>query len=67
MSYNNYVDTDAAWRGATDFAEPPRAIIKHVNLCGIAVAADIAASHRKAHAANLSPVRRRPPRTARST
>jgi len=50
MSYNNYVDTDAARRAAGDFAEPAVAIIKHANPCGIAVGADIAEAHRKAHA-----------------
>lgn len=50
MSYNNYVDADAAWRAAYDHAEPAVAIIKHANPCGIAVGADIAEAHRKAHA-----------------
>lgn len=50
MSYNNYVDADAAWRSAHDFAEPAVAIIKHANPCGIAVGADVADAHRKAHA-----------------
>jgi phosphoribosylaminoimidazolecarboxamide formyltransferase/IMP cyclohydrolase len=50
MSYNNYVDTDAAWRAAHDHADPCVAIIKHANPCGIAVGADVAAAHRKAHA-----------------
>ncbi|SOC49025.1 phosphoribosylaminoimidazolecarboxamide formyltransferase / IMP cyclohydrolase [Blastococcus aggregatus] len=50
MSYNNYVDTDAAWRAAHDHTEPCVAIIKHANPCGIAVGTDIAAAHRKAHA-----------------
>ena len=52
MSFNNYVDTDAALRAAYDFAEPCVAIIKHANPCGIAVspAGDIAEAHRKAHA-----------------
>ena len=49
MSYNNYVDGDAAWRAAYDFSEPCVAIIKHANPCGIAVGADIAEAHRKAH------------------
>ena len=49
MSYNNYVDTDAARRAANDFAEPAVAIIKHANPCGIAVGADVAEAHRKAH------------------
>ena len=49
MSYNNYVDTDAARRAAYDFEEPCVAIIKHANPCGLAVGADIAEAHRKAH------------------
>jgi phosphoribosylaminoimidazolecarboxamide formyltransferase/IMP cyclohydrolase len=50
MSYNNYVDADAARRAAYDFDEPCVAIIKHANPCGIAIGADIADAHRKAHA-----------------
>jgi phosphoribosylaminoimidazolecarboxamide formyltransferase/IMP cyclohydrolase len=50
MSYNNYVDGDAARRAAYDFDEPCVAIIKHANPCGIAVGADIAEAHRLAHA-----------------
>jgi phosphoribosylaminoimidazolecarboxamide formyltransferase / IMP cyclohydrolase len=50
MSYNNYVDSDAAWRAAHDHADPCVAIIKHANPCGIAVGPDIASAHRKAHA-----------------
>lgn len=49
MSYNNYVDADAARRAAFDFSEPAVAIIKHANPCGIAVGKDIAQAHRKAH------------------
>jgi phosphoribosylaminoimidazolecarboxamide formyltransferase/IMP cyclohydrolase len=49
MSYNNYVDADAAYRAAYDFAEPAVAIIKHANPCGIAVGADIAQAHARAH------------------
>jgi phosphoribosylaminoimidazolecarboxamide formyltransferase/IMP cyclohydrolase len=50
MSYNNYVDADAAWRSANDFTSPCVAIIKHANPCGIAIGADVAEAHRKAHA-----------------
>ena len=50
MSYNNYVDIDAALRAANDFTDPCVAIIKHANPCGIATGADIAEAHRKAHA-----------------
>ena len=50
MSYNNYVDTDAARRAAWAFDEPAVAIIKHANPCGIAVGGDVAEAHRRAHA-----------------
>ncbi|MGX5358573.1 bifunctional phosphoribosylaminoimidazolecarboxamide formyltransferase/IMP cyclohydrolase [Kocuria sp. KH4] len=55
MSYNNYVDADAALRAAYDFDEPAVAVVKHNNPCGIAVATPgaedpIADAHRKAHA-----------------
>lgn len=51
MSYNNYTDTDAAWRAAWDQERPCVAIIKHANPCGIAVSDEsIAAAHREAHA-----------------
>ena len=48
MSYNNYVDADAAWRAALDFDEPAVAIIKHTNPCGIAVAESLSVAHSKA-------------------
>lgn len=50
MSYNNYVDADAAWRAAHDFERPCVAIIKHTNPCGIAIGENVAEAHRKAHA-----------------
>jgi len=54
MSYNNYVDADAALRAAFDMIKPAVAIIKHANPCGIAVAAPnaldpIASAHLRAH------------------
>jgi len=50
MSYNNYVDADAALRAAYDFDQPAVAIIKHANPCGIAIADTIAEAHALAHA-----------------
>lgn len=51
MSYNNYVDADAAWRAVWDFAPSIAvAVVKHNNPCGLAVADDVATAHRKAHA-----------------
>lgn len=50
MSYNNYVDGDAARRAAYDHSEPAVAIIKHANPCGVAVGATIDEAYAKAHA-----------------
>ena len=50
MSYNNYVDVEAAWRAAYDHADPAVAIIKHTNPCGIAVGTNIESAYLKAHA-----------------
>ncbi|HQH88955.1 MAG TPA: bifunctional phosphoribosylaminoimidazolecarboxamide formyltransferase/IMP cyclohydrolase [Dermatophilaceae bacterium] len=54
MSYNNYVDADAALRACRDHGGLPTcAIIKHANPCGIAVGTEeggIAQAHRRAHA-----------------
>ena len=50
MSYNNYVDADAAYRSAYDHADPAVAIIKHANPCGVAVGKTIDQAYAKAHA-----------------
>lgn len=51
MSYNNYVDTDAAVRAAYDHGDAPTvAIIKHANPCGIAVGESAEAAYAAAHA-----------------
>jgi phosphoribosylaminoimidazolecarboxamide formyltransferase/IMP cyclohydrolase len=54
MSYNNYVDADAALRACRDHGGLPTcAIIKHANPCGIAVGTQeggIAQAHQRAHA-----------------
>lgn len=49
MSFNNYIDADAAMRAALDHTEACVAIVKHANPCGIATATDIADAYRKAH------------------
>ncbi|MDJ0922987.1 MAG: bifunctional phosphoribosylaminoimidazolecarboxamide formyltransferase/IMP cyclohydrolase [Acidimicrobiia bacterium] len=36
MSFNNYLDAEAAWRLANDFVEPTAVIVKHANPCGVA-------------------------------
>jgi phosphoribosylaminoimidazolecarboxamide formyltransferase/IMP cyclohydrolase len=36
MSFNNYLDTEAAWRLANEFLDPTAVIVKHANPCGVA-------------------------------
>ena len=51
MSYNNYVDADAAWRAVWDMAPAIAvAVVKHNNPCGLAIGATAAEAHKKAHA-----------------
>jgi phosphoribosylaminoimidazolecarboxamide formyltransferase/IMP cyclohydrolase len=50
LSHNNILDADAAWRAASDFAEPTVAIIKHTNPCGLASHDDLAEAYRRAYA-----------------
>ncbi len=52
LSYNNFLDLDAAWSIARAFEQPACAVIKHTNPCGAAVAADVAAAVRAAIAAD---------------
>ena len=48
LSYNNLLDTDAAWGAATDFDEPCIAIIKHMNPAGLAVGSTLAEAYPRA-------------------
>ena len=48
MSFNNYVDADAAWQLAYDFNETVCAIIKHTNPCGVALGGSPEAAYRRA-------------------
>jgi phosphoribosylaminoimidazolecarboxamide formyltransferase / IMP cyclohydrolase len=48
MSYNNYLDTDAAWQLVTDFSETTCAIIKHTNPAGVGQGANPEEAYRKA-------------------
>ena len=50
LSYNNYLDTDAAWSALREFGcdTPTAVIIKHQTPCGIAQADDIVAAYQDA-------------------
>ena len=48
MSFNNYVDADAAWQLVSDFAGLACAIIKHTNPAGVALGASAEEAYRRA-------------------
>jgi phosphoribosylaminoimidazolecarboxamide formyltransferase/IMP cyclohydrolase len=48
LSYNNFLDADAAWRAALDFSEPTAVVVKHTNPCGLACHRDLAEAYRRA-------------------
>ena len=48
MSFNNYVDAEAAWQLVGDFDEPACAIIKHTNPAGVGLAKTLAEAYQKA-------------------
>ncbi|MDQ3473081.1 MAG: bifunctional phosphoribosylaminoimidazolecarboxamide formyltransferase/IMP cyclohydrolase [Acidobacteriota bacterium] len=48
MSFNNYVDADAAWQLVSDFDQLACAIIKHTNPAGVGVAESAAEAYRQA-------------------
>jgi phosphoribosylaminoimidazolecarboxamide formyltransferase / IMP cyclohydrolase len=48
LSYNNLLDTDAAWKLVLELDSPSAAIVKHSNPCGVAVAASLEKAYRRA-------------------
>jgi len=50
LSYNNFLDIDAALKTIYRFTNPTVAIIKHTNPCGIATDPDITIAYKKAFA-----------------
>jgi phosphoribosylaminoimidazolecarboxamide formyltransferase / IMP cyclohydrolase len=49
MSYNNFLDTEAAINLVNDFTDPAFAIIKHMNACGFAIDPNITVAFQKAY------------------
>ena len=48
MSYNNYLDADAAYATACDLAAPACVVVKHTNPCGVAAREDLLEAYRLA-------------------
>ena len=52
LSYNNFLDLDAAYWGAVEFDEPSCTIVKHLSPCGIATAGNPIDAYQKALASD---------------
>lgn len=61
MSYNNYVDADAALRAAYDYDQPAVAVVKHNNPCGVAVATPVPPTRSRTPTSRRTRATRSPP------
>lgn len=52
LSYNNIIDTQAAWELVKEFDRPACVIIKHTNPCGTAIGTDLEQAYERAFAAD---------------
>ncbi|HVL22807.1 MAG TPA: bifunctional phosphoribosylaminoimidazolecarboxamide formyltransferase/IMP cyclohydrolase, partial [Thermomicrobiales bacterium] len=50
LSFNNYLDADAAWQAAQLFADPTVCIVKHTVPCGLAIRPTLAEAYESAFA-----------------
>ena len=48
MSFNNYLDSESAWRLVNELRRPGVVIVKHNNPCGVAIAADLTTAFQRA-------------------
>jgi phosphoribosylaminoimidazolecarboxamide formyltransferase/IMP cyclohydrolase len=48
MSYNNYLDADAAWNCVSEFPNPTCVVVKHTNPCGVASNESLLEAYRRA-------------------
>ena len=53
LSYNNWLDVDAAWGVVQEFTEPACVVVKHNNPCGAAVAGTLEQAFRRAWAGDV--------------
>jgi len=52
MSFNNYLDAEAAWSLVSEFSEPACVVVKHQNPCGVALGETPLEAYRKAYEAD---------------
>ncbi len=49
LSYNNYLDLDAAWAAVREFSEPTCVIVKHLTPCGVCQDDDLVVAYQRAY------------------
>ncbi len=49
LSYNNYLDLDAAWCAVREFDRPACVIVKHLTPCGVCESDDVVDAYKRAH------------------
>lgn len=49
LSYNNYLDLDAAWAAVREYTDPACVIVKHLTPCGVCVDENVTAAYKRAH------------------
>lgn len=49
MSYNNYLDVDAAWAAVREYDNPACVIVKHLTPCGVCEDQDLVQAYKRAH------------------
>ena len=49
LSYNNYLDLDAAWAAVREYSDPSCVIIKHLTPCGVCTSSDVVSAYIAAH------------------
>jgi phosphoribosylaminoimidazolecarboxamide formyltransferase/IMP cyclohydrolase len=49
LSYNNYLDLDAAWSAVREFDAPTCVVVKHLTPCGIASDSEIVRAYQRAY------------------
>ncbi|MCF7958690.1 MAG: bifunctional phosphoribosylaminoimidazolecarboxamide formyltransferase/IMP cyclohydrolase [Phycisphaerae bacterium] len=54
ISFNNLMDTNAAFELVKEFSEPAAVVVKHMNPCGCAIDSNIVEAYRKAYVADVT-------------
>ncbi|MBN1804063.1 MAG: bifunctional phosphoribosylaminoimidazolecarboxamide formyltransferase/IMP cyclohydrolase [Sedimentisphaerales bacterium] len=54
ISFNNLLDTNAAFELVKEFSEPAAVVVKHLNPCGCAIDDDICVAYRKAYEGDVT-------------